>query len=1179
MMSLGFRLACLLLCVILQAATVLSGTQIPQQANKIPLTFTENVGQWDERILFRASAGGATMWFTRDGVIYQFTRNVGRGTQRAPAGLGAPGSPLAYAMRPYDPDVRDSIEQLVLTAKFVGANPSPEIIAERLMEYKCNYFLGDDPSKWYTDVPNYQAITLRNIYPGIDVRYSGDGDGQAAYEFTVAPGADIGQIKVEYEGAETTSIAADGRLILTTKWGKMTAAMRSPADGVLSGNASCAWWTSSSATSRPDLPQGNVRQALAEMSGSLTLSYSTYLGGNGDDWGCGIAVDGGGNAYVTGYTYSVYFPTGNPYQTDQGGIDVFVTKLSNTGNSLVYSTYLGGEHSDYGIGIAVDGSGNAYVTGYTFSTHFPSLNPYQTDQAGYDAFVTKLSSTGNSLVYSTYLGGEGEDVGRGIAVDASGNAYVTGTTASLSFPTQNPYQTAYRGGFSDGFVTKLSGSGSSLIYSTYLGGSSGDAAYGIALNGSGNAYVTGATGSSNFPTLNAYQSTFQGADEYYGGDAFVVSFSASGDNLIYGTYLGGDEGDYGFGIAVDGNDNAYVTGMTSSPDFPSLNAYQGTFQGGSSDAFVTKVSRTGSSLLYSTYLGGGAGWEEGRSITLDGNGSAYVSGTTASADFPTVNAYDATFNGGTWDGDAFVTKLSGSGSRLIYSTYLGGASDDYGKGIVVDAGGNPFVTGHTASPDFPVLNPYQTDQGGMGAFITRLSACASDADCDGVADGIDNCPSEPNPGQQDADSDGRGDACDNCPTIYNVNQADTDGDEIGNVCDDCPEDILNDIDGDGLCGNVDNCPKVSNPGQQDSDSDGSGDACDNCPNISNANQADTDGDGIGNVCDACPADSLNDVDGDGYCGNVDNCPSISNSNQQDTDSDGIGDVCDHCPLDSLNDVDRDGVCGDVDSCPLDSLNDADGDGFCSNVDNCPTKSNPGQQDSDCDGSGDACDNCPTTSNSDQADTDGDGIGNVCDACPLDSLNDIDEDGVCGDVDKCPNNPDPEQEDRDRDGRGDACDNCLTTANPDQLDTDGDRIGDACDACPLDSLNDVDKDGVCGNVDNCPNLWNSSQQDTDSDAVGDSCDNCPTKSNPTQIDSDQDGIGDACEFICGDANGDAVVDISDVVYLIAYIFSGGKAPSPLLAGDANCDLMVDISDVVYLIAYIFAGGQAPCARCR
>ncbi len=729
-------LSLLLVCT-LTATTTPNPSVTLQKMNQMPLAFTRNMGQWDERVLFRANADGATMWFTTEGVTYQFTRRIS-GHSRAGGDTGFVGvAPRGYphegnhmGLPLHDPDDRDSIEQLVLTAKFIGANPNPEIVGEGLIEYKCNYFLGNDPMKWHTDVPNYEAITLKDIYPGIDLKYSGDGNGQAAYEFVVAQGADVAQIKIEYEGAEETSIDSDGRLVLRTKWGDMIAAVGSTVNRT--GLASPRFVLNSEHTLGFAVDGQSLAQAK---SGTLTLSYSTFLGGGGGDGGYGgIAVDGGGNAYVTGSTSSSDFPTLNPYQTDQGGWDVFVTKLSCTNSGLIYSTYLGGGSDDWGEGIAVDDSGNAYVTGSTWSSDLPTLSPYQTDQGGGDVFVVKLSSSGDSLIYSTYLGGESYDEGQGIAVDGSG-AYVTGSTQSSDFPTLNSYQTD-QGGV-DAFVTKLSSSGNSLIYSTYLGGGSEDYGWDIAVDDSDNAYVTGRTSSSDFPTLNPYQ-TYQGSV-----DAFVVKLSNSGSSLMYSTFLGGSgpENEYDSdhhmgGIAVDGSGNAYVMGSTYSSNFSTLNPYQG-YQG-NMDVFMTELSSTGNSLIYSTYLGG-SGNDWGEDIAIDGSGNAYVTGVTWSPDFPTLNPYQSYLNGYY---DVFVTKLSNTGNSLIYSTYLGGGDGDAGWGIAIDGSGNAYVAGSTLSSDFPTLNPYQMYQF-WDAFVTKLSwtpnYTCGDADGEGtinIADAV-----------------------------------------------------------------------------------------------------------------------------------------------------------------------------------------------------------------------------------------------------------------------------------------------------------------------------------------------------------------------------------------------------------------------------------------------------------
>ena len=681
-----------------------------QNMNQMHLAFTKNMGQWDERVMFRANAGGATMWFTKEGVSYQFTRRVDRSGSVNVSGLVNPA-------RPYDPtdrfpQERDSIEQLVLTAKFVGANPSPEVSAEGQMEYKCNYFIGNDPSKWHTDVPNYEAITLNDIYPGIDLKYSGDGNGQAAYEFIVAPGADVAQIKVAYDGAEETSIDVDVRMVVRTKWGEMIGAIRSPANGVMTGTGS---FSQLSEETTGFETSGSNRQALGTQ--SVGLVYSTYLGGVYNDQGYDIAVDGSGNAYVTGWTTSSNFPTtpGAYDPTYNGGSDAFVAKFSPSG-SLIYSTYLGAGGDDLGYAIAVDSSGYAYVAGTTSSSNFPTLNPYQgTNQGDVDVFVTKLSSSGDSLIYSTYLGGSSTDVGSGIAVDGSSYAYVAGTTFSSNFPTLNPSQGTNQGDV-DVFVTKLSSAGNSLIYSTYLGGSSTDVGSGIAVDSSGYAYVTGSTNSWNFPMQSPYQW------DQSGTDIFVTKLSSSGNSLIYSTYLGGGVEDYGYGIAIDGSGNAYVTGRTWSSDFPTLNPYQ-TDQGGypGDDAFVTKLSSSGNSLIYSTYLGG-TSYDYGQAIAVDDNGYAYVTGLTGSTNFPTLNPYqtdpDQSQTYPNESGlDVFVTKLSSSGASLIYSTYLGGGGGEFGSGIAINDSGNAYVTGRTDSYNFPTLNPYQN---AGSVFVTKL---------------------------------------------------------------------------------------------------------------------------------------------------------------------------------------------------------------------------------------------------------------------------------------------------------------------------------------------------------------------------------------------------------------------------------------------------------------------------
>ncbi|WP_143299264.1 SBBP repeat-containing protein [Candidatus Brocadia sapporoensis] len=457
-----------------------------------------------------------------------------------------------------------------------------------------------------------------------------------------------------------------------------------------------------------------------------SLSYSTYLGGSSDEgWGGGIAVDSAGNAYVAGYTESSNFPTENAFDGSYNGSgDAFVTKIAASGTSLSYSTYLGGSSIDKGYSIAVDSGGNAYVTGITGSSDFPTKNAIYGSYNGFvDAFVTKIDALGG-LSYSTYLGGGEHDSGVGIAVDSGGNAYVTGDTNSFyNFPTKNPiYNSA---GNYDAFVTKIDASGTSLSYSTYLGGSDNDIGHSIAVDSVGNVYVAGYTWSSDFPTKNA----MYGSGSY---DAFVTKIDASGTNLSYSTYLGGSGDDCGYGIAVDSGGNAYVTGYTLSSDFPTENPMYGT-KTGYYDAFVTKIDASGTSLSYSTYLGG-IDDDAGESIAVDSAGNVYVAGYTWSSDFPTKNAM---YGSGSYD--AFVTKIDASGTNLSYSTYLGGSGDDCGYGIAVDSGGNAYVTGYTLSSDFPTENPmYGTKTGYYDAFVTKIDASGTSLSYSTYLGGIDD---------------------------------------------------------------------------------------------------------------------------------------------------------------------------------------------------------------------------------------------------------------------------------------------------------------------------------------------------------------------------------------------------------------------------------------------------------
>jgi len=544
------------------------------------------------------------------------------------------------------------------------------------------------------------------------MRYYLEG-GRLRYDWVVEPGGDPSQIVFGLEGSEKTYIDSEGRLVFMTRFGEVKLAELRvyQGDREIGGRF----------VERP----GGWGIAVGSYDPTQLLVidplvYSTYIGGSGDDRGNAIAVDGSGNAYVTGYTWSTnYDVTPGAFQTtNEGWEDVFVTKLNAAGTALVYSTYIGGSDGDEGTAIAVDGSGNAYVTGYTWSTNY-DVKPgaFQTTNGGRrDVFVTKLNATGTALVYSTYIGGNSDEEGRGIAVDGSGNAYVTGYTESTNYDvTPGAFQTDGGGFYPDVFVTKLNAAGTALVYSTYIGGSGDERGHAIAVDGSGNAYVTGYTFSTDYDvTPGAFQTTNEG-----GLDVFVTKLNATGTALVYSTYIGGSRDDYGYGIAVDGSGNAYVTGYTSSTNYDVTPGAFQTTNGGGRDVFVTKLNATGTALVYSTYIGGSSD-DFGHAMAVDGSGNAYVTGFTYSTDYDVTPGAFQTMKGG--EGDVFVTKLNATGTALVYSTYIGGSGGEDGFGIAVDGSGNAYVTGFTYSTDYDVTpGAFQTTKGGEGdVFVTKV---------------------------------------------------------------------------------------------------------------------------------------------------------------------------------------------------------------------------------------------------------------------------------------------------------------------------------------------------------------------------------------------------------------------------------------------------------------------------
>ncbi len=448
-----------------------------------------------------------------------------------------------------------------------------------------------------------------------------------------------------------------------------------------------------------------------------TLAFSTYLGGDGNEFGEDIAVDSAGNVYVVGTTNSTNFPATNPFAVSITAM--YVTKFDPSGTTQLYSIFLG---LGMPYGIAVDSEGAAYVAGKASS--IPTVNPIQaTNAGGEDAFITKINPAGTALVYSTYLGGTDTDSILDVALDSLKNVYVVGGTDSTNFPTHNPFQPANAGGQWEVFVAKLNAAGSALVYSTYFGGSGWDTSMSIAVDTSGNAYITGDTGSDDFPTLNAYQpdhANWCNNTPYQSicTDTYVAKFSPSGTPL-YSTYLGGDgSGERGMGIAVDSLGSAYVAGYTNSSDFPTMNAYQPA-RPYIASTFLSKFSPDGSELIYSTYLGGTDRVTQATDIALDSLNRPFVIGVTEATDFPTVSPIQPARAGTTLNADMFVTQFSADGQTLEFSTYFGGTANDgiveFSPRMTVDKRGSVYFTASTNSDNFPLLNAFQSEPGGVSS--------------------------------------------------------------------------------------------------------------------------------------------------------------------------------------------------------------------------------------------------------------------------------------------------------------------------------------------------------------------------------------------------------------------------------------------------------------------------------
>lgn len=689
-------------------------TNVTSGAFKRASYFEKNIGQINsDTLYFYPSAGYKLMLFSNEAVITIPTPRLSQCHIDSPASFKKINR------------LKGSRKETRIKMQFLGANKNPRITSKGELTGKSNYFIGKDQTTWQRNIPHYNKVVYEDLYPETDLVYYSN-ENNLEYDFIVKPGADPGKIRFTFKGIDRLSVDIAGDLVLNI--GNEELRIHRPKIYQMIGGQKV------NITGNYVVNNNIVGFQVAEYDHSMplvidpVLTYSTYLGDGGYDEGRKIALDADKNAYVVGVTDALSI---------DGTNDIFVVKFDSSGQ-LVFSSVLGGNSEDLSNGIAVDSTGNVYVTGTTGSDDFPTTpGVIQTSclsSMGYgcgdSAFVAKISSSGSDLLYSTFLSGgpqlwngNGPPVAvsqtesHGIAVDSSGNAYIAGSTSSPTFPiTAGSFQTTYRG--QDAFVAKLNSNATQLLYSTYLGGSGIDAAYAIAIDADGNAYVAGNTSSStsaggnDFPVKNAIQPTQDGLS-----DGFVAKLNPTGSELVFSTFLGGSDNVDGiYGLAIDNQRNIYLTGQTKSEDWPGAqnpSSSIATF----GDGFVTKLAPSGNAIIYSLYLGGGF-FDNGTDIAADTFGNAYVIGTTNSQDFPvTEDAYQEIQPD---NDDFFITKINPVGV-IVYSTFLGGSTNDNGNGIAVGLSSEIYVTGSATSTNFPVANALQPQKGGyFDAIIAKI---------------------------------------------------------------------------------------------------------------------------------------------------------------------------------------------------------------------------------------------------------------------------------------------------------------------------------------------------------------------------------------------------------------------------------------------------------------------------
>jgi len=659
---------------------------------KTPLYFIPNKGQTDETARYYAKTPRYTLWITKEGLVFDRIKELGdQGPVTNDRGRN-PGKTGGWVER--------DVSRLV----FINANKYTEISPLEMSLHRVNYFIGNDPSRWQKGISTSKAVLYKELYKNIDLKVYGN-ENQVEYDWIVKPGGNPADICFRYKNIRATNIDREGNLVIDTPFGKMMhqrphSFQMQPGEkvNVSSGFRQIGKNSYGFSVGKYDK---NFELILDPL---VSLLYSTYMGGSDTELYTRMFLDKWGQVHLTGYTYSLDYPTKNAYQGSKShGLDAIVTKLNAAGSDLIFSTYFGGSSYEYFFGVTVAANGDVYIAGDTFSNDMPAFNG---PIGGKDVFLARFDANGNYLG-GRYLGGTSEDRNSFITLDNSNHLWVTGFTYSTDFPTKNPYQSTNKGNAS-AYVCKLSPDLKDIDYSTYLGGTSEEVADRIAVDKAGYFYVVGRTGGGDFPLKNAWQNHYAGGER----DVFLTKFKPSGSQLVFSTFLGGTGDDLSFGLAIGDSGDIYVGGFTSSADFPTKNPYQATNHG-DYDIFISRFNSNGSKLLYSSYLGGtGEDWHG--VLALDNDGYISLAGSTYSGDFPMKSPLIGEYRG---NRDGFFSILTPDGKNLVYSSYWGGSGWERCLNIDRDSAGNIYLAGETESYDFPVLNAYQPSNGGYADFF------------------------------------------------------------------------------------------------------------------------------------------------------------------------------------------------------------------------------------------------------------------------------------------------------------------------------------------------------------------------------------------------------------------------------------------------------------------------------